>query len=107
MSEQRPGDRDAIHVPFIWVTCGKDLSPGDKCSLREENKCVKWGRMPESVEPMWHGVADPFLEGSIPAGDAFRLFIRKECFSSLRHDFEIEVHDRGGTDTCHSVCEIF
>jgi hypothetical protein len=35
------------------------------------------------------------------------VFIRKECFESLRHDFVIEVHDRGGTNTCHSVCDIF
>jgi hypothetical protein len=25
----------------------------------------------------------------------------------LTHDFEIEVHDRGGTAQCHSVCDIF
>ena len=99
------GFRDAIHVPFIVVTCETMIEPGDKCSLRHDNKCEKWrGR---DDEPMWHGVADPWLEKPINAGEPFRVMIRKECFSGLRHDFTIEVHDRGGTDTCHSVCDIW
>ena len=107
------GHRDAIHVPFIMVTCDAELQPGEKVSLRHNDKCVRWGGLPESdddfaeVEPMWHGVADPFSEGAIPAGRVFAVFIRKECFTGLRHDFQIEVHDRGGTATCHLVCDIF
>lgn len=116
-NELRVGFRDAIHVPFIVVTCKSDLEPGDKLSLRHDDKCVKWGGLPmevydemymgDNVEPMWHGVADPFLESTIPPGEPFRCMIRKECFRELRHDFQIEVHDRGGTETCHSVCDIF
>ena len=110
-SDGQPGFRDAIHVPYILVTCETILTPGDKISLRDENTCVKWGTAPrhkwEGDEPMWHGVADPFREELILAGTAFRCMIRKECFSGLRHDFMIEVNDRGGTDTCHSVCDIF
>lgn len=97
------GFRDAIHVPFVMVTCDVELTPGVKVSLRHDNKCVKW----DGGEPMWHGVADPFRETSIQPGEVFACMIRKECFRRLRHDFEIEVHDRGGTDTCHSVCDIF
>lgn len=96
------GFRDAIHVPFILVTCGKMLMPGDRVMLRHGNTCEKW----DGLE-MWHGVADPFSEPPINAGELFRVFIRKECFTKLRHDFEIEVHDRGGTATCHNVCDIF
>ena len=122
MSEHCHGFRDAIHVPYVMVKCDKELQPGDKISLRGEFDshrltCVKWGGKPEGkswpeeddgdTEPMWHGVADPFLETAIPAGAVFRCMIRKECFSGLRHDFTIEVHDRGGTATCHSVCDIF
>ena len=123
MSEHFHGFRDAIHVPYVMVKCKADLQPGDKVSLRHgENEderrlmVVKWGGKPEGrpyphedydTEPMWHGVADPFLETPIPAGELFRCMIRKECFSGLRHDFTIEVHDRGGTATCHSVCDIF
>ncbi len=99
------GFRDAIHVPFIIVTCENALVPGEKCSLRDEKSCVKWNGTAE--EPMWHGVADPFRESVIDAGVLFPLYIRKECFSGMRHDFMIEVHDRGGTDTCHTVCNIF
>lgn len=113
--ENYAGFRDAIHVPFIIVTCNVQLQPGDKVSLRHDNECVKWGGLPdvgkndydENVEPMWHGVAEPFRESPIPAGELFAVYIRKECFSGLRHDFQIEVHDRGGTSTCHSVCDIF
>lgn len=105
--QQRPGFRDAIHVPFINVTCTEVLRPGEKVSLRNGDKCARWGGKSEEVEPMWHGVADPFLERDIAPGEVFRCMIRKECFSDLRHDFAIEVHDRGGTDTCHSVCDIF
>lgn len=102
--EMHVGFRDAIHVPFVVVTCDATLLPGDKCSLRDENSCVRWGGSPN--EPMWHGVADPFSETPISAGTPFAVYIRKECFSALRHDFTIEVHDTGGTDTCHSVCNI-
>ena len=113
------GFRDAIHVPYIIVTCDTELQPGDKVSLRNIGYdrtvigSVKWGGNPESgedwctVEPMWHGVADPFRENAIPAGEAFSVWIRKECFSGLTHSFQIEVNDRGGTNTCHSVCDIF
>jgi hypothetical protein len=107
------GFRDAIHVPYIMVTCDTVIEPGDKVSLRHNNKCVKWMGLPDTggewvkKEPMWHGVADPFLEDRIPSGTLFAVHIRKECFARLRHDFHIEVHDTGGTDTCHSVCDIF
>jgi hypothetical protein len=100
------GFRDAIHVPFIMVTCETAIEPGDKVSLRHNNSCVKWPGQFE-VEPMWHGVADPFRESLIPSGELFAAYIRKECFGKLRHDFVIEVYDRGGTDTCHNVCDIF
>lgn len=103
--KKQRGFRDAIHVPFVMVVCDETLEPGEKCSLRHGDRCVRWGGLPD--EPMWHGVADPFLEADIPAGQVFALHIRKECFSGLTHNFQIEVHDRGGTDTCHSVCDIF
>lgn len=105
------GFRDAVHVPFVVVTCKADLQPGDKLSLRNIDDestvigCVKWGGRDD--EPMWHGVADPFRENTIVAGEAFSVWLRKECFSRLTHNFTIEVHDRGGTSTCHSVCDIF
>lgn len=120
MYEHKAGFRDAIHVPYIMVTCDVELQPGDKISLRGDSewvtKCVKWGGKLASTEffddygktePMWHGVADPWREKPIPAGEVFPCMIRKECFSGMRHDFTIEVHDRGGTATCHSVCDIF
>lgn len=114
----QPGFRDAMHVPFVFVTCETELQPGDKCSLRHDDKCVKWSGKPEGngiyeykmtveAEPMWHGVADPFRESPIPANEPFPVFIRRECFTRMRHDFEIEVHDRGGTSTCHLVCDIW
>ena len=104
MRVDQVGFRDAIHVPFIMVTCNTSIEPGNKVSLRHDNECVKWIGRPD--EPMWHGVADPFRETSIPPGEVFAIYIRKECFSELRHDFVIEVHDYGGSDTCHSVCDI-
>lgn len=106
------GTRDAIHVPFVMVTCQTALNPGDKCSLRGTgDECVKWGGKPEvgecyETEPRWHGVADPFLEADIQAGTVFALYIRRECFSGLTHNFKIEIDDRGGTSTCHYVCNI-
>jgi len=118
MDDQALNRRDAIHVPYITVTCPTQLNPGDKCSLRQDDgkiTCVKWGGLPEhssseyddNIEPIWHGVADPFSEAPILAGQIFALYLRKECFRELRHDFTIEVHDRGGTSTCHQVCDIF
>ena len=105
-----PGYKDAIHVPYVMVKCNVDLQPGDKCSLRSEqsdmgeNSCVRWNGEPR---PMWHGVADPFLEAMIPAGELFACHIRNECFRGLRHDFVIEDHDQGGTDTCHQTCDLY
>ena len=105
LSRRYAGFRDAIHVPYIVVTCETALRPGEKCSLRHEDKCVPWGGSQD--EPMWHGVADPFSEVTFPANTLVPVFIRKECFSGLRHDFQIEVNDRGGTETCHQVCDVF
>ena len=110
MTTMYEGFRDAIHVPFIAVKCGVELLPGDKLSLRhkgDDESCVTCVRWNAGDEIMWHGIADPFLEKPIARGELFRLFIRKECFSGLTHQFQIEVNDRGGTDTCHSVCNIF
>ena len=100
------GYRDAIHVPFIVVTCDRNINPGDKISLRMDDKCVLWGYGDGIEEPMWHGVVNPFLEQTVLAGKPFRVFIRPECFSRLRHDFTIETNDDGGTDTCHLTCDI-
>lgn len=121
------GFRDAIHVPYVVVQCDdEDLEPGTKVSLRQLDtemyrkvtRCVRWTGRPvggdaytaddyDTSEPMWHGVVDPFLESPAPKGTPFRFMLRPECFRGMRHDFDIEVHDRGGTSTCHSVCDIF
>jgi hypothetical protein len=107
MSDLRlEGFRDAIHVPFIVCKCIATLNPGEKCSLRggdERITYVPW-RGGDAID--WHGVADPFAKDPIQPGELFRLFIRKECFSGLTHQFQIEVHDTGGTNTCHEVCNI-
>lgn len=120
MPKENLGYRDAIHVPYVVVKCDQPLLPGDKVSLRgsydDVTECVKWRGLPDGrmvdehhmgeTEPMWHAVAEPFTEKEIPAGAAFRAMLRPECFSSMRHVFRIEVHDTGGTSTCHQVCDI-
>ena len=106
-TEHHVGFRDAIHVPFIVVRCKAPLQPGEKVSLRDRNWCVPWGGLPEPEEPDWHGVVNPFLDSIIPPETPFEVYIRKECFSRLRHDFIIETRDDGGTETCHAVCNIF
>ena len=86
----RAGFRDAIHVPYIVVSCNAKLAPGDKCSLRSDgrflNTCVKWdvSQFDEYENKEWHGVADPWRETAIEVYELFRLYIRKECFSGLR-----------------------
>lgn len=117
MNSEQIGHRDAIHVPYIVSVCDVSLNPGEKVSLRNptdtsECRCVRWGGLPniddeDRGEPMWHGVADPFVDGVILAGTPFRLMIRKECFTRMTHTFEIDVHDRGGTTHCHQVCDVF
>lgn len=116
MSEsEQLGFRDAIHVPFVVVVCDQRASRGAKAWLTSEDmdgpvsQCRLWRNGSEcDPQPDWHGVVDPFLDSEvIEAGTPFRLMIRKECFRRLRHDFEIDVHDRGGTATCHSVCDVF
>lgn len=101
------GFRDAIHVPFVVCKCVAPLHPGEKCSLRGSESRITYVPWRSGDNIGWHGVADPFREAAIQPGELFRLFIRKECFSGLTHRFQIEVHDTGGTDTCHSVCNIF
>lgn len=109
----KPGFRDAIHVPFLVVTCDVDVPRAAKAWIisddRRPNKCCLWRASTEDdPQPDWHGVADPWCDGDvIAAGTPFRLMLRKECFRELRHDFTIEVHDRGGTATCHSVCDVY
>lgn len=112
---EHEGHRDAIHVPFIVCKCIAPLHPGEKCSLRGSDShitYVSWrpgdGANEYGDPPLdWHGVADPFRESPIQAGESFRIYLRKECFSGMTHHFNIEVHDRGGTVNCHSVCDIF
>jgi hypothetical protein len=99
------GDRDAIHMPYVCVKSEHFIGRANKVSLRDDNMCVPWfGRVDE---PDWHGISDPFSEKTIvEPGVVFRVYIKKECFRGLRHDFVIETNDSGGTDTCHSVCNV-
>ena len=64
---KRKGFRDAIHVPYVLVTCHTSLTPGQKVSLREGNECVAYR---PGEDAMWHGVADPF-EHQIEANQLF------------------------------------
>lgn len=99
------GYQDAVHVAFIVArskSAGK-LLPGTKCSLRYDYTCKS---ILESDGKMWHGVVDPFLESDVLPGELFHLYIRKECFHSLRHVFEFDDNDYGGSDTCHQTCEL-
>jgi len=112
--DEQAGFRDAIHVPYVIVTCDTPMPRAAKAWLqskagRPPKTCQLWEPSTEfDPQPDWHGVADPFWKSeSIPANTPFRLMIRDECFRRLRHDFEIEVHDRGGTATCHSVCDVW
>ena len=113
--EEHVGHRDAIHVPFIVCKCHTPLQPGQKCSLRGDGDHITYvvwspgdGANSYGDPPLdWHGVADPFRESPIEVGELFRLFIRKECFSNLTHQFQIEVGDRSGTVNCHSACDVF
>lgn len=112
MDINTPGFRDAIHVPFVVVTCGENAPRGHRAYFVREwdegetKKCILWHR--DAPHPDWHGVVDPFSEHDvIPAGQPFRLMVRERFFSRMRHVFEIEVHDRGGSSTCHQVCDVW
>lgn len=90
MDMDQPGFRDAIHVPFVMVTCDTDLQPGDKISFRRDGDvCIRWAGPSMDWHLDWHGVADPFVEGQIPKGQLFRAMIRKEFYANLRHVFEL------------------
>lgn len=82
--EDDAGTMDAFHVPCVVVTSSLDLEPGQRILFTSKT----------TVKPNvfgHHGIADPFLIGSVPAGKKFLVLIDTSLVDSLRHTFDVDL----------------
>lgn len=80
------GMRDAFHVACVAVTCDEQLEPGESLRFKhfgrgEVESCNKHNR---------HGIADPMLLDTIPAGQVFWMCVKPGSTRNLTHSFKIE-----------------
>jgi hypothetical protein len=68
--------RDAIHLACEPVTAGEAIVPGQDISVTDG---VAW------TSGKWVGIADPFIEMTIPKGAKFLCVIYPRKITSLRH----------------------
>ena len=76
--------RDAIHLAVENVIAGQTISPGSKVGWLDKEKRIV-GRYTNTKVEKALGIADPFLENSILAGQRFWLVVTPREITSLRH----------------------
>ncbi len=74
-------NRDAIHVAIAPVEAAEKLAPGQDVGLTAEGKAS--AKAMPSV-----GIVDPYLDGTVPLGQRFYLFLYPGTVTSLRHEWE-------------------
>lgn len=72
------GIKDAIHTAIVSVRAGSLIRPGDKCKINQYNEAVACNS--NSI-----GVADPWHNGNIIAGNIFWLIINQDEIPNVRH----------------------
>ena len=80
--------RDAIHLAVEPVIAAERLYPGQHVGLTDDHEAL--ARIDKKV-----GIVDPFVDGSVAAGERFWLVVYPRRITSLRHvwthpDFEGE-----------------
>ncbi len=75
--------KDAIHVAIAYVEAGEALVAGQRVGLTYAGSGIVDSR---SKTPI--GVVDPFIEGTVLAGDSFWLFLFPDSITGLRHEWE-------------------
>jgi len=77
------GGRDAVHVAVFSATCAEDLTPG------EDVRIVSHGEMDAMVEPGMLpgvvGIVDPFIKGTVKAGQRFWVYLYPRTITALSH----------------------
>lgn len=76
-SESALGVRDALHVPVIYARAHKNLSPGERVGVSAMQ--TRSGST---------GIADPFREAMILAGEICAVLLPPKTTSSVRHVWE-------------------
>jgi hypothetical protein len=79
ITEPNP-QRDAIHVAVAPVVAAHNLNPGTHVSLDENGRAV--------MDGLCLGIVDPFLKGTVLAGERFWLFLYPGTITTLRHHWE-------------------
>lgn len=82
----KPGTRDAAHVPIACASSRETLNPGQRVKLDQSGReCCSVGGQDE-----YDGIVDPFVEKPIPANTPFYVFVKPSLVERFRHTFEIE-----------------
>jgi hypothetical protein len=82
-----PQERDAIHVAVAPVVASELLLPGQHVALvRPYYVCAKGKTV---------GIIDPFLRGSVAAGEKCWLFLYPGSITALRHDWTHPAFEAG------------
>lgn len=82
------GSRDAIHVPCIVArSYGGFLRPGIKVRFTNTD----YNEVEECDDDTYHGVIDPFLDGSEREG--FLVLLKPSLVTGLSHNFDFSEND--------------
>lgn len=76
------GGRDAVHVAVFSAFSMRDLSPGERLAIVRKNET---DTEVTSVTTDEVAIADPFISGTIPAGNRFWAYLMPRTITALSH----------------------
>lgn len=97
MESAKIGDRDAIHVPVVWVTT--DQSWVGPYRVKFTDSSFTKVRMTDDDD--CHGISNPWLD-MVNSGDKFEVWLKPGSVTKLRHGFDIDfnIEEKEEYDEC-------
>jgi antitoxin component of MazEF toxin-antitoxin module len=103
------GNKDAFHVPGVMVRSLADVEPGQNLYLSDDGNAMS------TSKEQRHGIADPWVEETIPAGTLFWLFLNPDMTENLSHHFDVkgislamfEHNDLLGDEAVEDIGDVF
>ena len=73
-------ERDAVHIAIAPVIAGEDLEPGEDVGFIQGSKTHVTSRTMAVI-----GIVDPFLTGTVRAGQSFYMLLFPNSVTGMRH----------------------
>lgn len=79
--------RDAIHIAVAPLVAGENLHPAQRIGLKA-GRAVPMAGIASGSESDPVGIVDPFLQGVVPKGSRFWVFLFPQTVTGMRHHWE-------------------